>query len=71
MKMASKGNKKYAPAELNSSDLSLGFHCNCSQTRDTIPLKLSFTNIRGRTQRVGLQETSKLCKMQLKKYSYS
>ncbi len=36
--MASKGNKKYAPAALNSSDLSLGFHCNCSQTCDTIPL---------------------------------
>jgi hypothetical protein len=39
--------------------------------RRTVPLKLSFTNIRGRTQRVGLQETSKLCQMQLKKYSYS
>ncbi len=32
---------KYAPAVHNSSDLSLGFHCNCSQTRDTIPLNLS------------------------------
>jgi hypothetical protein len=38
MKMASKENKKYALAILNSSDLSLGFHCNFSQTRDTIPL---------------------------------
>ncbi len=34
-----KREEKYAPAVLNSSDLSLGFHCNCSQTRDTIPLK--------------------------------
>jgi hypothetical protein len=33
-----KGDNKYAPAILNSSDLSIGIHCNCSQTRDTIPL---------------------------------
>ncbi len=28
---------KYAPAILNSSDLSLGCHCHCSQTSDTNP----------------------------------
>jgi hypothetical protein len=43
MKMASKGNKKYALAILNSTDLSLGIHCNCSQTRDTIPFKYTGT----------------------------
>jgi hypothetical protein len=37
--MASKGNKKYALAILNSTDLSLGIHCNFYQTRDTIPFK--------------------------------
>jgi hypothetical protein len=38
MKMASKTVKNYAPATLHSSDLSLGIHCICSQSRDTIPL---------------------------------
>jgi hypothetical protein len=33
-----KGDNKYAPAILNSSDLSVGIHCNCSQTRVTILL---------------------------------
>jgi hypothetical protein len=34
-----KTGKKYAPATLHSSDLSLGNHCICFQSRDTIPLK--------------------------------
>jgi hypothetical protein len=38
-----KSENKYAPAILNSSDLSLGCHCNCSQTRDTIPLNVNFS----------------------------
>ncbi len=33
-----KTGKNYASATLHSSDLSLGFHCICSQSRDTIPL---------------------------------
>jgi hypothetical protein len=33
--------KKYAPATLHSSDLSLGIHCICSQSRDTIPLSIN------------------------------
>jgi hypothetical protein len=34
-----KTGKKYALATLHSSDLSLGIHCICSQSRDTIPLR--------------------------------
>ncbi len=37
--MATKREKKYAPATLHSSDLSLWIHCICSQSHDTIPLK--------------------------------
>jgi hypothetical protein len=37
MKMASKWEKN-APATLHSSDLLLGIHCICSQSRDAIPV---------------------------------
>ncbi len=64
--MASKSNKKYAPAILSSFDLSFTIHSSQSQSRDTIPLMLGCSLLgntpRGRFYEFTKDNSNSVCK---------